>query len=208
LGAERHARLTRPFLRSVSVRHGAITGPLWATDRPATAPVGAREGAGRREMPHPSGATTIGGVRPQLTDLDGAAAAYADDRRGAGLVPAPAAHRGDPGSCRPSQPTHQTRGLRYLGHGRGGAAAAADPHPRATPAVVARPPHAGPRRPLAGVRPSIRLGAPRPLLQADPQLDPPTRRPLEQADRRTWLVLLAYTQLRLARRTSENRRLP
>ena len=86
------------------------------------------------------------------------------------------------------------------------------PHPPAqgAVAVVGRPrrarPGSGPC--LAGLCPPVRPGTHRPVLQADPGLDDPRPRHPAQADRWTWLVLAAYTQLRLARQVAGDQRLP
>ena len=106
----------------------------------------------------------------------------------------------DPEPPRPGQPAPQAHGPRDAGAGRGRAAAAPDPDPQAALAVVARP-----RYPDLAVlwRAYVhRFDLEHTYRFCKQTLNwttPRVRHP-EQADRWTWLVLLAYTQLRLARR--------
>jgi hypothetical protein len=77
-------------------------------------------------------------------------------------------------------------------------------------AVVARAGGDGarPGSPLARLRQALRAGAHLPLPQAGMGWTTPRVRHPEQADRWSWLVLAAYTQLRLARARVADLRLP
>jgi hypothetical protein len=114
------------------------------------------------------------------------------------------------GARQPGTPAHRRRHA-YPGRGRASAPGRESAGAKGFVAVVARAAgdSAGSRSHLALLRRALRPGAYLPLPQAESMgwTTPRVRHP-QQADRWSWLVVVAYTQLRLARSRVADLRLP